>query len=57
VGCSGVEVDASFENHLFIVFFLSFFFLHMKKGITYMADENRNTKEVYMKHLSFLCSI
>jgi hypothetical protein len=35
-GCSGVAVLASFGNHPFIVFFLGFLFLHIKKGITYM---------------------
>jgi hypothetical protein len=39
VGCLGVEVNASFGNHLFVEFCLGFLFLHMKKRITYMADE------------------
>jgi hypothetical protein len=55
VGCSGVELDASFGNHPLVVFFLGFRFLHMKRAITHENMKRAITHEKL--HLPFLCSI
>jgi hypothetical protein len=51
---SGVEVEASFGNYHFVVFFLGFLFLHMRKELLIWLMKKRHEKRSY---LSFLCSI